>query len=87
MEYVMASTTIQFDPKVVEVFVKKIAPYPIGTCVRLSNGLTGIIVENYEELCMRPKVRIFMDHDKEVEPYEIELADYSSLNITVIEIV
>lgn len=87
MEYVMAYTTTQFDPRVVEVFVKKIAPYPIGTCVRLSNGLTGIVVENYEELCMRPRVRIFMDHDRDVEPYELELADYQSLNITVIEIV
>lgn len=87
MEYVMASTTIQFDPKVVEVFVKKIAPYPIGTCVKLSNGLTGIVVENYEHLCMRPRIRIFMDHDRDVEPYEIELADHKSLNITVIEIV
>jgi hypothetical protein len=87
MEYVMAYTTTQFDPKVVEVFVRKIAPYPIGTCVKLSNGLTGIVVENYEELCMRPRIRIFMDDDRDVEPYELELADYESLNITVIEIV
>jgi len=87
MEYIMAYTTTQFDPKVVEVFVQKIAPYPIGTCVKLSNGMTGIVIENYNHLCMRPRVRIFMDGDKSVEPYEIELADYASLNITVIEIV
>lgn len=87
MEYIMASTMSQFDPKVVEVFVKKIAPYPIGTCVRLSNGLTGIVVENYEDLCMRPRVRIFMKNGEDVEPYEMDLADYQSLNITVVEIV
>ncbi|MBR0597506.1 HD-GYP domain-containing protein [Sinanaerobacter chloroacetimidivorans] len=88
MEYIMASTMTLFDPRVVEVFVKKIAPYPIGTCVRLSNGLTGIVVENYEDLCMRPRVRIFMDKEQQdIDPYEIELADYQSLNITVIEIV
>lgn len=87
MEYIMASNKTKFDPEVVEVFVKKIAPYPIGTCVRLSNGLTGIVVENYQELCMRPRVRIFMDHDRDVEPYEIELADYESLNITVVKVV
>lgn len=87
MEYVMAYATEQFDPKVVQVFVRKIAPYPIGTCVRLSNGLTGIVVKNYEELCMRPRVRIFLEHDRDVEPYEIELADYEALNITVAEIV
>jgi HD-GYP domain len=87
MEYIMGSTKTQFDPRIVEVFVKKIAPYPIGTCVKLSNGLTGIVVENYEELCMRPRIRIFLDHGRDVDPYEIELADYKSLNITVIEIV
>ncbi len=87
MEYVMAYTTIQFDPRVVQVFVRKIAPYPIGTCVKLSNGLTGIVVRNYEELCMRPRIRIFLDHDLDVTPYEIELADYEALNITVIEVV
>lgn len=87
MEYVMAYTTTQFDPRVVEAFVKKVAPYPIGTCVKLSNGFTGIVVENYEEMCMRPRVRIFMEHDRDVTPYELELADYRSLNITVIEIV
>lgn len=87
MEYIMASTMTLFDPQVVEVFVRKIAPYPIGTCVKLSNGLTGIVVENFEELCMRPRVRIFMEQGKEIEPYEINLADYQSLNITVVEIV
>lgn len=87
MEYIMGSTMTLFDPKFVEIFVRKIAPYPIGTCVKLSNGLTGIVVENYENLCMRPKVRIFQDHEKKVEPYEIQLSDYQSLNITVIEVV
>lgn len=87
MEYIMASTDSLFDPKVVEIFVKKIAPYPVGTCVRLSNDLTGIVIENYENLSLRPKIRIFKDKDKDVEPYELSLADHQSLNITVVEIV
>lgn len=88
MEYIMASNMTLFDPSVVAVFAKKIAPYSIGTCVKLSNGLTGIVIENYEELCMRPKVRIFKDEDNmEVEPYIIDLSDGSKLNITVIEVV
>jgi len=53
-EYIMASTVSIFDPKVVEVFVRKIAPYPVGTCVKLSNGLIGIVLENKENLCLRP---------------------------------
>lgn len=88
MEYIMASTGTLFDPKVVEIFVRKIAPYPIGTCVRLSNGLTGIVLENYESLCLRPRIRIFMDENEmQIEAYELDLADHDSLNITVVEIV
>lgn len=87
MEYIMASNVTSFDPAVVEVFVKKIAPYPIGTCVRLSNDMVGIVIENYEELCLRPRLRIFKEQDKEVIPYELELADHENLNLTVIEII
>ncbi len=87
MEYVMASNNTQFDPKVVEVFVRKIAPYPIGTCVRLSNGLTGIVVQNYESLSMRPRIRIFMDNGRDVEPYEIDLTDNNMLNLTIVKVI
>ncbi len=87
MEYIMGSTMTMFDPKVVEVFVKKIAPYPIGTCVKLSNGSTGIVLENFENLCMRPRVRIFQHDGVDVEPYEINLGDFGSLNVIVNAIV
>lgn len=87
MEYIMASNMTQFDPKMVEVFVKKVAPYPIGTSVKLSNGSVGIIIDNYEDLCMRPKVRIYQDIENDTASYEIDLADYNNLNITVVEVV
>jgi len=87
MEYVMGSTMTLFDPVIVAVFAKKIAPYAIGTCVKLSNGLIGIVLENYQDLCMRPRIRIFKDKDLDIEPYEIDLANHNNLNITVIQVV
>lgn len=87
IEYIMGSSYILFDPDLVKLFIRKIAPYPIGTIVKLSNGLTGIITENYESHCMRPKIRIFKNGDNDVTPYEISLADNESLNITVTDIV
>ena len=87
MEYVMGATMSYFDPNIVSIFVRKIAPYPIGTCVKLSNGLVGIVMENYEELNLRPKVRIFQDGDKKIKPYEIQLSDHQSLNVTVVELI
>lgn len=87
MEYIMGSSSILFDPELVNVFIKKIAPYPIGSCVNLSNGLVGIVIENYENYCLRPKIRVFKDGDDSIEPYEINLGDHESLNITVIDII
>jgi len=87
VEYVMASIVTQFDPIVVDTLVKKIAPYPVGTCVRMSNGMCAIVKENNKEVCLRPKVRVYMEGEQEVEPYEIDLADLEHLNITITEIV
>jgi len=86
IEYIMGSSYTLFDPDLVNIFIRKIAPYPIGTCVKLSNGLTGIVTENYESYCMRPKIRIFKDGDEMITPYEINLADNTTLNITVTDV-
>ncbi|MDD2217464.1 MAG: HD-GYP domain-containing protein [Eubacteriales bacterium] len=88
IEYIMGSVATAFDPEIVETFVRKIAPYPIGTCVKLSNGLEGIVMENYEEYSMRPKIRIFADNGKKLdEPYELLLFEKTYLNITVVDII
>ncbi len=54
----MGNSQVHFDPELVKVFSRKVAPYPVGTLVKLSNGMTGLVVENYEAFCLRPKVRI-----------------------------
>jgi len=87
MEYIMGATMTLFDPKIVEIFAKKIAAYPIGTSVKLSNGLTGIVIDNFEDLCMRPTVRVFKDGEVDVEPYELALSDRKYFNITIIQVV
>lgn len=87
IEYIMGNSETIFDPELVDVFIKKIAPYPTGTCVELSNGLTGIVIENYESYCMRPRVRIYKDQNQDVEMYEINLADKDFLNVTITKVV
>ena len=84
MEYVMGNSTTLFDPELVSIFVRKIAPYPVGTCVLLSNGSIGIVIENFESFCLRPKIRIFREQEMSITPYEILLADHEFLNITII---
>lgn len=86
MEYIMANGGSLFDPDIVEAFVKKVAPYPIGTIVKLSNGMIGIVVDNYQECCLRPKLKIVKDvdgNDISVD-YILDLRDNIGLaNITI----
>jgi HD-GYP domain-containing protein (c-di-GMP phosphodiesterase class II) len=82
MEYIMSGYANAFDPKVVSAFIRRVAPFPIGTCVELSNGVRGIVVENYEALCSRPRVRVIADGG--VTDEYIDLAhDSAMLNVTV----
>ncbi len=64
MEYVMGGGGSLFDPAIAATFTRKIAPYPTGTMVKLSNGCTAIVLENFENYCLRPRVRIFKENDR-----------------------
>ncbi len=85
IEFFMASSGSQFNPALVQTFLKCIAPYPVGTCVTLSNGWIALVLENYESFGLRPRIRIFQKSGKDIEPYEINLRDqfeYTNLTIT-----
>lgn len=82
MEYIMGNGGSHFDPKIVMIFTRKVAPYPIGTTVRLSNGQTAIVIENFEGWGTRPKVKVISN-----QPQIIDLkSDPLARNITIIEI-
>lgn len=83
IEYIMGCSNTLFDPDLVNIFIRKIAPYPIGTTVKLSNGLTGIVIENYESYCMRPLIRVYEKDGLEIPPYDISLGDREFLNVTI----
>ncbi|MBC8062809.1 MAG: HD-GYP domain-containing protein [Clostridiaceae bacterium] len=85
MEYIMANGGSMFHPEVVKIFATKIAPYPVGTCVKLSNGSIAVIVENYSVCCLRPLIKVIETNGKSVTPYNMELKD-SNLNVTIIGI-
>ncbi|MDW8802291.1 HD-GYP domain-containing protein [Clostridium sp. A1-XYC3] len=57
IEYIMANNGLIFDPKLVKVFLRRVAPYPLGSILRLSNGEKVIVIENNEHCSTRPKVR------------------------------
>lgn len=86
VEYIMSGYNTHFEPKIVDAFTKKVAPYPVGTCIKLSTGDIGIVVKNFESSCLRPKIRII--HDNKPTNEYIDLThDRSSYNITIQEII
>lgn len=52
VEYLSASA--DQDVNCLRALFKIVAPYPVGTKVRLSNGVEGIVVKNFPELPLRP---------------------------------
>lgn len=81
VEYIMGGSGVFFDPDIVRIFVKKVAPYPLGTCVKLSNGNVGIVIGNFEDACLRPILKL-LNIDGEVI---IDMKnDPDSWNVTII---
>ena len=83
MEYLFSRAGVEFDFHMIELFGKRVVPYPIGTEVQLSNGFIGIVATIDEEIPARPVVRIIRQPDgKEIKPYEVDLS--KQLNVTVL---
>jgi len=85
MEFIMANGGSMFDLEITRIFAKKVAPFPVGTYVILSNGLTGIVASNHEDACMRPEIKIIMNANQEViVPYVLDLRLNRSLRSVTI---
>ena len=84
-EYILANGNLHFDPALVASFTEKIAAYPVGTIIQLSNGNSGIVMKNYTNSFVRPVVRIFRHGDRQVTPYIVDLRDNMDyLNVTIV---
>ncbi|HWQ61513.1 MAG TPA: HD-GYP domain-containing protein [Negativicutes bacterium] len=72
-----------FDPEIVEHFAGNIAPYPIGSVVRLSNNHTGVVVDISHEYKTKPVVRVIADEYRRRmnKLVEIDLSKNSRLYI------
>ena len=54
----MGGMGTHFDERVVHAFLRKVAPYPTGSKVKLSNGQTAIVMKNYPDQPLRPMVAV-----------------------------
>jgi HD-GYP domain-containing protein (c-di-GMP phosphodiesterase class II) len=63
-----------FDPEIVGVFRRVVAPYPPGSEIVLEDGRRGIVVSVPLDRLDAPRVRVGWNRDgREIEPYELDL--------------
>lgn len=82
IEYIMGGVGRHFDEKVVQAFLRKIAPYPLSSKVKLSNGETAFVVKNYPDQPLRPLVAVMGT----TKMYDLS-NDTDCMNIIIKEIV
>jgi HD-GYP domain-containing protein (c-di-GMP phosphodiesterase class II) len=74
-----------FDPDVVDVFRRVVAPYPPGCEVRLSDGRRGVVADVPPDDFDHPVVRVGWDAGgREVSPYEIDTAVTPELTLACV---
>ena len=84
MEYIMGGSGYHFDYDLISIFVRKVAAYPLGTCVKLSNGLIGIVVKNYPDASTRPKIRLINEKNQKAGYINLR-EDLKNNNLTIVE--
>lgn len=87
VEFMMSHSGTMFDPEITSIFLRKVAPYPPGTLVKLSDGRIALVVETYENFGLRPLVKVVKEEEIVDEPYYLNLKeDYQTLNLTIEDI-
>lgn len=70
-----------FDPDIVAVFRRVVAPYPPGSEIVLDDGRKGVVVSVPADRLEQPRVRIGWDADgRAVTPYELELVQLPGMD-------
>src|SRR4051812_19314552 len=85
VQIVLEGSGRAFDPDVVDVFRRVVAPYPPGVEVELSDGRRGVVVSVPQDNLTRPLVRIGWDRGgRSVSPYELDTATEPGLEVACV---
>jgi len=66
----------QFDPALVQAFMRCVGIYPVGTLVLLESGRLGVVIEPHETSLLTPKVNVFYSTRSQayIRPETVDLA-------------
>ncbi|NLY18238.1 MAG: HD-GYP domain-containing protein [Clostridiaceae bacterium] len=83
INYITSLSNHHFDKNVVDVFIRYVAYYPVGTAVILNTGEKGIVSRYNKYFPTRPTVRVVMDETgKKLPKYkEVDLTEKQQYSI------
>lgn len=83
-ELLLGGGGTQFDPLMVDTFIRMIAIYPVGSTVSLSTGFRAVVVQSPPRSTHRPIVRIIEDEDGRPvpNPWQVDLSRELTVEIT-----
>ncbi|MBZ4664098.1 MAG: hypothetical protein JG776_1813 [Caloramator sp.] len=85
-EFILGGSGTFFDVELVKIFKNNFSIYPLGVCVRLSNGIEGFVVGHNKGLPDKPVVRVIYDEKgNSIQPIEIDLSKQT--NITIVDVI
>ncbi|MEA4882356.1 MAG: HD domain-containing phosphohydrolase [Clostridia bacterium] len=87
-DYVTSTAGFEFDRTTVMGVMQYVAPYPVGTMVKLNGGEKGVVTRVYKGLTTRPTVRVFYEADgsEALQMREIVLAAAENQTVLVTEV-
>lgn len=83
LELLYAGAGTLYCEEYVRAFRNTIAIYPVGLQVKLSDGRSGVVIKQNPQISTRPVIRILMENDQEVTPYDVDLV--KEINVTIVE--
>ena len=73
-EFILGGAGTLFDWELVSIFKNNFSIYPLGTCVKLSNGQEAFVLRENKGFPDRPVLRVLYDSNRsKIYPYDIDL--------------
>lgn len=87
-DYLMSAAGFEFDLQTVQGTLMYVAPYPVGTMVKLNTGEKGVVTRVLKGLGTRPAIRVFYDAEGKAlaKPFDLDLSDTENQTRLVTEV-
>ncbi|MCB2305981.1 HD-GYP domain-containing protein [Clostridium estertheticum] len=85
-ELILAGAGNAFDEEVVKDFKKTFSVFPLGVCLKLSNGVEGYVIKQNKNFPDRPIVRVLYESETRlpIKFYEIDLLKHHNVIVEAI---